>query len=198
MLVGEANAARTAVNLLDLGKPDHTLASWPVAVKEALDKHANNAQAQHTEAVLRTITASLNPHTLQTAQARLGNMPRQTIMVVEDDPSTNLLLTMLLDDMVKTCSAANAVQAAQAYEIYIPALVFLDLGLPDMNGLTLLKHIKAADANARVIILTANATRENLQAARTLGADGFLAKPFTRAKLQEALQHHRLIRPPVV
>ena len=162
--------------------------------RATLAAQAHNQEALQTQQRHAVIAALLKPQKMNQALQRLAGQKRRGILVIEDDPSTGLLLTTLLGDMAKTTLAENAYNAARAYEIHLPALVFLDLGLPDMDGLALLKLIKAADADARVVILTANATRENLQAATQCGASGFLAKPFTRAKLQEALQKFGLVK----
>lgn len=193
-LVGAERAARTAVHVLDLSKPSNGLEAWPKQARATLAAQAHNQQALETQHRHAAIAALLTPEKIAQAQSRLSGQKRRGILVIEDDPSTGLLLTTLLGDMAKTDHAENAYNAARAYEIHLPALVFLDLGLPDMDGLALLKLIKAADADARVVILTANATRENLQAATELGANGFLAKPFTRAKLQETLQKFGLVK----
>jgi two-component system chemotaxis response regulator CheY len=193
-LVGQERAARTAVHVLDLSKPSNGLDAWPKQARATLAAQAHNQQALETQQRHASIAALLEPEKMSKALQRLAGQKRRGILVIEDDPSTALLLTTLLSDMVKTTHAENAYNAARAYEIHLPALVFLDLGLPDMDGLGLLKLIKAADADACVVILTANATRENLQAATQCGASGFLAKPFTRAKLQEALQKFGLVK----
>jgi CheY-like chemotaxis protein len=109
------------------------------------------------------------------------------VLLVEDDPFTAALLTGLTNHACAIIVARTAADAVKQYRIHVPDLVFLDIGLPDVNGLTLLKHIRAADAGARVVILTANAYRENLDKARASGVEGFVAKPFTRNRIQRIL-----------
>lgn len=68
------------------------------------------------------------------------------------------------------------------------AAIILDLGLPDMNGLTLLKHIRKAGSRVPVIILTANAGLEGRVAGLDAGADDYLAKPFEIAELEARIR----------
>jgi two-component system chemotaxis response regulator CheY len=109
------------------------------------------------------------------------------VLLVEDDPFTAALLTGLTNHAGATVVAKTAADAVKQYRAHVPDLVFLDIGLPDVNGLTLLKHLRAADAGARVVILTANAYRENLDKARASGVEGFVVKPFTRNRIQRIL-----------
>ena len=62
-------------------------------------------------------------------------------------------------------------------------LVILDLGLPDMDGLQVLREIRRKDANKPVLILTARDGIENKVSGLDLGADDYLAKPFEMAEL---------------
>lgn len=194
LLVGPDQAPRTNVTLLDLGQHPTKLAAWPLQVQAALALRAHQSEEQQTQAVLQRLQASLTPAVLAPAVARRAKRRKPEVMIVEDDPSTALLLEMLLEGLITTVSSANAVQAAQNYEIHAPDLVLLDLGLPDVGGLELLQIIRQADPAARVVILTATATKANLEAARQFGAVGFMAKPFTRAKLQETLQQHGVLK----
>lgn len=109
--------------------------------------------------------------------------------MVEDDPATLQVLEHLLTQLrtVDVLSARNAADAVVLYRRNAPDMVFLDLGLPEIDGLTLLAKLREADPAGRVVILTANAYRSNLEQASRLGAAGFLAKPFTPAKISEVV-----------
>lgn len=111
--------------------------------------------------------------------------PRPVVLIVEDDPVTLQVLEHLIAQTrgVEVLSARNATDAATLYRRNAPDLVFLDIGLPEIDGLTLLAKLREADPDAYVFILTANAYRSNLEQATRLGAKGFLAKPFTPAKI---------------
>jgi CheY-like chemotaxis protein len=106
-----------------------------------------------------------------------------SMLIVEDDPSTAALLVHLIGRNAQAVSAADAVSAVRKYRQVVPDLVFLDIGLPDMNGLELLKKLVGGDNGACVVMLTAQAYRQNLDKAARWGAQGFIAKPFRRERL---------------
>lgn len=110
------------------------------------------------------------------------------ILVVEDDPATSLLLAQLMNRQYVVSTAADAVEAVREYRKIVPDMVFLDIGLPDMNGLELLHKIMTADPSAFVVMLTANAFKTNLEKALAHGAKGFMAKPFNRDKLNTYIE----------
>ncbi len=112
---------------------------------------------------------------------------RKIILIVEDDPSTSMLLAGLIDPAFTIVMAQSAAEAVAQYRAHIPDLVFLDIGLPDVDGLTVLQHLKAADPQGCVVMLTANGYRDNLDKARAAGVSGFVAKPFTRSKIQQVM-----------
>ena len=66
-------------------------------------------------------------------------------------------------------------------------IVVLDLRLPDVNDLTLLRKVRQLLPDAFVLLMTAFGTPEILAEARTLGADGILSKPFALEELSELL-----------
>ncbi|NTJ08750.1 response regulator [Rhizobium lusitanum] len=68
------------------------------------------------------------------------------------------------------------------------AAVILDLSLPKMDGLTLLKHVRQSGNKVPVIILTANASLDGRVAGLDSGADDYLAKPFEIAELEARIR----------
>ncbi|MGM4982770.1 MULTISPECIES: response regulator [Rhizobium] len=68
------------------------------------------------------------------------------------------------------------------------AAVILDLSLPKMDGLTLLKHVRQSGNKVPVIILTANASLDGRIAGLDSGADDYLAKPFEIAELEARIR----------
>ena len=82
--------------------------------------------------------------------------------------------------------------AIDLYEKVKPDLVILDILMPDMNGLEALKKIMEIDPDARVLMCTASEQSSHVQEALSLGAKGYIVKPFTdnqlRATIEMALQ----------
>jgi two-component system, OmpR family, alkaline phosphatase synthesis response regulator PhoP len=106
------------------------------------------------------------------------------ILLVEDEENLarGLVLNFELDghavERVATLAAARAALAAQT-----PALVVLDLMLPDGDGLDLLQEIKRRDRRQPVLVLTARASDEDRIGGLTLGADDYVTKPFNLEEL---------------
>ena len=84
--------------------------------------------------------------------------------------------------------ASNAADAMQAVMSYQPDLLFLDIEMPDKNGIEVLKHIKQAHAGCFVIMVSGHSTFENLRDAMDHGAASFIVKPYTRKKLEQVIK----------
>src|SRR5579859_7500299 len=116
--------------------------------------------------------------------------PASHVLLVEDDPRMPELLTALLqDDQVKLASAKEASEALRLLAEQRFDLILLDLGLPGMNGLELLRQLKSAPETQSipVIVLTAwNSTGDKLRGFEA-GAADYLTKPFESAELRARL-----------
>jgi two-component system OmpR family response regulator len=101
------------------------------------------------------------------------------ILVVEDDPVLAAALTRALNqsayavDLVGDGEAANHALTATAYD-----LVVLDLALPKVDGLSVLRRLRDRRLQTPVLILTARDTLEDRVAGLDLGADDYMTKPF--------------------
>ncbi|MEJ2383010.1 MAG: response regulator [Xanthomonadales bacterium] len=106
------------------------------------------------------------------------------ILLVEDDRSIIQALERALHAQgysVNTVATGKA--ALLALETDRPDLVILDLGLPDMDGLDVLRKIRARDVELPVLLLTARAGLDDKVAGLDSGADDYLAKPFEMSEL---------------
>lgn len=122
-------------------------------------------------------------------------MHKPLVLVVEDDKSVRSLLTMALEVNGYQCrSAETGLASIQEALSYRPDLILLDLGLPDMDGMDVLKKIRAW---SRVPILVVSARDEDGDkvAAFDAGADDYVSKPFSvdelLARLRAALRRVR-------
>jgi DNA-binding NtrC family response regulator len=133
------------------------------------------------------------------------NQPKLRILVVDDDPDILTLLRHRLEQLGYAVStAANGPEALRRIASEPPALVLLDLKLPRVSGLEVLKQIKQSSPECMVIVMTAYATVEKAVEAMKEGAYDFLTKPLTPGHLElvvqktferEALQRaHRLLQ----
>jgi len=83
--------------------------------------------------------------------------------------------------------ADNSLNSIRVYKAARPDGVLLDVAMPEMDGLTALKEIKALDPQARVVMLTALGQEAVTQPAIRDGAYGFITKPFEPKRLLEVV-----------
>jgi two-component system, response regulator RegA len=111
------------------------------------------------------------------------------ILVVEDDPDLRVTLRQALTAAgyaVDTAPDGQAALAALVSRSY--ALMVLDLGLPQMDGLDVLRRLRAGQNSVPVLVLTARDGLEHRVLGLKLGADDYLAKPVTASTVVETLQ----------
>jgi two-component system, OmpR family, KDP operon response regulator KdpE len=101
-----------------------------------------------------------------------------TVLLIEDDvPTRRAVAKSLLAHGYRVAEAGDGSAAALAWEGRRPDLVVLDLGLPDTDGMTVLRRIRN-DAATPVLILTARDAEHAKVEALDLGADDYVTKPF--------------------
>ncbi|GEN86698.1 DNA-binding response regulator [Oceanobacillus sojae] len=83
--------------------------------------------------------------------------------------------------------AENGEKAIELYEKLKPHLMILDISLPDMNGLEVLKHIKQIDENAKIIVLTMYEDEEYISLIMKAGASGYIPKAAVDEELYTAI-----------
>ena len=112
-----------------------------------------------------------------------------TILVVDDELGIRALLSEILTDEGHTVELAeNAAQARQVREALRPDLVLLDIWMPDVDGVTLLKEWSAASLlSMPVIMMSGHGTIDTAVEATKYGASAFLEKPITLQKLLRAV-----------
>ncbi len=117
-------------------------------------------------------------------------MDSKIVMVVEDEPNNMRIITDILEFEGHQVIAAESV--AEAHDVMAKHarldLVLLDLNLPDGNGLSLVEAFRARFAHLQIMLVTAAATKDNIQKAMAHGIDQILGKPFTVKQFKEALQ----------
>ncbi len=113
-----------------------------------------------------------------------------TILVVDDELGIRALLSEILSDEGHTVELAeDAAQARQVRELMRPDLVLLDIWMPDVDGVTLLKEWGAAGMlQMPVIMMSGHGTIDTAVEAIKYGASAFLEKPITLQKLLRAVE----------
>ncbi|MDR3575827.1 MAG: response regulator transcription factor [Anaerolineaceae bacterium] len=108
------------------------------------------------------------------------------ILLIDDEPNLLHSLALILNGVGnKVETAKNAEAAIQLLQNDVFDLIFLDIKLPDMNGMELLGRIREIDRDTPVIILTAHASLETAIDAVRKGARDYLLKPIDPANLLE-------------
>ncbi|ALI97968.1 response regulator transcription factor [Rufibacter tibetensis] len=110
-------------------------------------------------------------------------------LIVEDETSLATELMHFLAQEHYICDwASNGREASEKIAVNRYDFILLDLGLPDYDGLDLLKETKSADHDPAIIILTARGALEDRIKGLGLGADDYLPKPFSLLELQARMQ----------
>jgi DNA-binding NtrC family response regulator len=119
-----------------------------------------------------------------------------TILVVDDELGIRALLSEILTDEGHTVELAeNAAEARQVRESLRPDLVLLDIWMPDVDGVTLLKEWSSGgQLTMPVIMMSGHGTIDTAVEATKVGASAFLEKPITLQKLLRAVDQ-ALVKP---
>jgi CheY-like chemotaxis protein len=114
-----------------------------------------------------------------------------SVLVVDDEPQVVWMLRFSLEaEGYQTLSARDGASALEEIREHRPRLMLLDVMMPIMDGWTVLEHLQAMPAADRpkVIVVSARASLRDKAKAIELGADAFVAKPFSVDDLLEKLR----------
>ena len=115
-------------------------------------------------------------------------MLNYTVLVIEDDKSVrNLIVTTLKANSYQYISVENGKDALQQVTTKNPDIVLLDLGLPDIDGIEIIKSIRSW-SNMPIIVISARSEDKDKIQALDLGADDYLTKPFSVDELLARLR----------
>lgn len=105
------------------------------------------------------------------------------ILIVDDEPSIRRLLkTILATDEYAVQDVENGTEALASVAKWRPDLVLLDLGLPDIDGVEIIKRVREW-SQVPIIVLSVRSQEEDKVAALNEGADDYLTKPFGASEL---------------
>lgn len=111
-----------------------------------------------------------------------------TILVVEDDPPIrNLIATTLETQNYKFITAENGAQALLVATSSKPDIILMDLGLPDIDGVEVIKKLRSWTVTPIIVISARNDDKDKIQALDA-GADDYLTKPFSVEELLARLR----------
>lgn len=110
------------------------------------------------------------------------------ILIVDDAEFLRLRISkMLVGGGHQVIEAENGAKAVTTYKSAKPDAVLMDITMPEMDGLAALKEIRAADPNARVVMLTALGQESIVIEAIKNGAKDFVVKPFQPDRVMAAI-----------
>ncbi|MGQ9656400.1 MAG: response regulator [Fimbriimonadales bacterium] len=112
------------------------------------------------------------------------------IMITDDALFMRVTLKNILtqNGLEVVAEASNGREAVELYEQHKPDLVFMDITMPEMDGLEALKAIRAKDPSAKVVMCTAMGQKQIVVEAIQAGAKDFIVKPFQPERIMEAVQ----------
>ncbi|MCI4620375.1 response regulator [Priestia megaterium] len=118
-------------------------------------------------------------------------MLAEKILIVDDQYGIRILLTEVLQkEGYTTFQAANGFQAIDITKEQAPDLVLLDMKIPGMDGIEILKRLKQHDETIKVIIMTAYGELDMIQEAKDLGALTHFAKPFDIDEIRKVVREY--------
>ena len=116
------------------------------------------------------------------------SLPNRRLLVVDDDVAGRKTLAIALKKQGWTVlQAAHGKQALEVLAAEPVDMIVSDLNMPVMDGLTFLETLRSSGATTPVLMVTAEAKREQIILAAQAGVNGYVIKPFTAATLQEKI-----------
>jgi signal transduction histidine kinase len=116
---------------------------------------------------------------------------RPVVLVAEDEPDMQRFLKSELQKDYDVIAATDGAQALEKAEHFLPDIILLDMMMPEMDGLEVCHALRERPATMKipVILLTARADEETKFEALQMGANDFLAKPFSSTELQARIKN---------
>jgi two-component system KDP operon response regulator KdpE len=111
------------------------------------------------------------------------NTNKYKILIVEDEANIcNFVSTILETNGYQVLQAQTCQQGIMMFASHVPDVIILDLGLPDRDGLWLIKHVRES-SNVPILVLSARTMENDKVEALDLGANDYVTKPFGTAEL---------------
>lgn len=132
-----------------------------------------------------TLKESYKPNRFQEIDAGIIEKPENvSVLIVEDNPLNVMVLEQQLKLINLSADVANdGLMALECVSKKSYDLIFMDIHMPQMDGLEATKRIRETNKEVVIIALSANVTRETMDAAKKVGMNDYLTKPFSREKL---------------
>lgn len=149
-----------------------------LAKQKPFEKHAEQTNITNNDPY-----EHIDPQLIKSLKSRRKDRKSIEIMIVEDDPFSQKLINYAIGNKYPLTMTHDGKGALMNYIKKAPDVLFLDIGLPDIDGQLVLKKIFEIDPEAFVVMFSGKGDRENVTQAIQTGAKGFVGKPFTQEKL---------------
>ena len=105
----------------------------------------------------------------------------RSVLIVDDDPFIRKLIATTLEDVAsfQMREAADGIEAVESATEHPPTIIFLDVHMPRLDGISALQQLRAIPEDRATIVMLTAAGYEREREAREAGADLFLTKPFS-------------------
>lgn len=135
----------------------------------------------------------INYHSEQDAPEEVLTMAgnnKISVLLIDDSEMTRSVLRTIIkgDTFDVVAEAKNGATGLERTYMLHPDIVCLDISMPDMGGIEVLKQIKSELTDTVVLMVTSSNDADTVQAAIDSGADGFIIKPFVVATVQDMMR----------
>ena len=114
--------------------------------------------------------------------------PETRILIADDDMFMRSVIRKTLKNMGEIIEDERGDGVMKLYQEHLPDVVLLDIHMPGKQGFDLLKELLAFDPTAYIVMISSDATRENVMRSINEGAKGFIGKPFNPTVLKKYVQ----------
>lgn len=112
-----------------------------------------------------------------------GHNKQNLVMIADDDLFVRKVIRSALEDMAEIVEASDGAEVEAIYRQHTPDVIFLDIHLPNVSGLELVRRLVKQDLGAYVIMLSADSSFNNVKMSKVRGSRGFLTKPFDKKRI---------------
>lgn len=110
------------------------------------------------------------------------------VLIIEDHAFSRKLFSGMIDKNYHCRMAENAGEGRQLYATYAPDICFIDIELGDASGHSLAKLFRSYDPGAKLVMLTAHCSPEDIEISQKNKVSAYILKPYSRSRINEVLQ----------
>jgi two-component system chemotaxis response regulator CheY len=177
------------LQLLEIIKRNSTYKDIPVIMLTSENKKENIIQAYKAGACDYLSKPFSGADLHKKMMNGLNQRPINRILIVDDSLVIHQLLRNMLEkkNYVICGDAMNGNEAIEMYQRLLPDLIFMDITMPYMDGLTAAEAIKKINSGAKIVMLSAEDHDEHREKAEQLGINVFVKKPFDDDTIAQAI-----------